>query len=237
MCHVLDCHKQLAVKPSCVFVRNLRASDFELLMLWIRLFCVLRRRDSCATVPQRHWSPLARSFSQMGSPTAHAGHCEASTTLIKENIGDLDDSFIPRGNFSEKMGFRWAHQYWQWAKIKAREDLCGKTRVVRFRSSMNLLTPRARGLLQRSSLRGTGSRGFKPRVGFIQSQFAGRSQDPDTVAFSSPPSEEYYKGGERLASSADAALVIIALAAIDRIATLVPRYCDLPYSRWLLVLN
>jgi len=53
--------------------------------------------------------------------------------------------------------------------------------------------------------------------------------DPDTVAFSSPPGEVYYK--VRLASSADAALVIIALAAIDRIATLVPRYCDLPSSR------
>ena len=32
--------------------------------------------------------------------------------------------------------------------------------------------------------------------------------------FSSPPSEAYYKGGVRLASSADAALVIIALAAM-----------------------
>ena len=57
----------------------------------------------------------------------------ASTPLIKENIGDLDDSFIPRGNLSEKMGFRWAPQYWQWAKIEARVDLRGKTRVVSFR--------------------------------------------------------------------------------------------------------
>ena len=36
--------------------------------------------------------------------------------------------------------------------------------------------------------------------------------DPDTVAFSSPASELYYKGGVRLASLADAALVIVALA-------------------------
>ena len=35
----------------------------------------------------------------------------------------------------------------------------------------------------------------------------------------------------RLASSADVALVLIALATIDRIATLVPRYCDLHSSR------
>ena len=55
--------------------------------------------------------------------------------------------------------------------------------------------------------------------------------DPYTVAFSSPPSGVYYMGGVRLASSADVALVIIALAAIDRIATLVPRYCDLQSSR------
>ena len=45
------------------------------------------------------------------------------------------------------------------------------------------------------------------------------------------PSKVYYKGGVRLASSADAALVIIAIAAIDRIATLVPCYCGLPSSR------
>ena len=50
--------------------------------------------------------------------------------------------------------------------------------------------------------------------------------DRDTVTFSPPPSEEFYKGGVRLASSVDAALVIIALAAIDRLATLVPRHCD-----------
>ena len=37
--------------------------------------------------------------------------------------------------------------------------------------------------------------------------------------FSSPPSEVYYKGEVRLASSVDVALVIIAFAAIDRIAT------------------
>ena len=42
---------------------------------------------------------------------------------------------------------------------------------------MSLLTPRERGLLQRSLLQGTGSRGFGPRAGLIQSQFAGRSQD------------------------------------------------------------
>ena len=53
----------------------------------------------------------------------------------------------------------------------------------------------------------------------------------DTVIFSSPPSEVCYKGGVRLASSVDAALVIIALAAIDRIATLVPRHCDFSSSR------
>ena len=39
--------------------------------------------------------------------------------------------------------------------------------------------------------------------------------DRDTVTFSSPPGEVCYKGGVRLASSVDAALIIIALAAID----------------------
>ena len=34
--------------------------------------------------------------------------------------------------------------------------------------------------------------------------------NPETVAFSSPPSEAYYKGKVRFASSADAVLVIIA---------------------------
>ena len=44
-------------------------------------------------------------------------------------------------------------------------------------------------------------------------------------------SELWKQGGVRLASLADVALVIIALAEIDRIASLVPRYCDLQSSR------
>ena len=52
------------------------------------------------------------------------------------------------------------------------------------------------------------------------------------LRFFMPGKSELWKpGGVPLASLADVALVIIALAEIDRVASLVPRYCDLQSSR------
>lgn len=137
MCHVLDCHKQLAVKPSRVFVMNPKGFGF-------RAFHAVDKAFPASSFDVTHMQmyrsaiDVVESFGSIFFPDGdHPPRTldvpTASTSLMKEKIGDIDDSFIPRDNFSKEMGFRWAEQYWQWANIEAREDLRGKTRVVSFR--------------------------------------------------------------------------------------------------------
>jgi hypothetical protein len=160
MCYVLDCHKQLAIKPSRTFVMNPKGFGFRAFHAVDKAFPA-SSFDVAHVQMYRSATDVVESFGSIffqdgDHPPRTLDVPTAGDAAVTEKIGVVDASQIPRDNFSKDMGFRWAEQYWHWGNVEAREDFRGKTRVVSFREFCKPTDDAARAKLVAEILAFTG---------------------------------------------------------------------------------